>query len=340
MSKENQRLVYLDMLRILATLGVIVLHCSCYGFNTDSLCPSWYYAMIWDSLVRWSVPVFVMISGALFLTPKKCLTYQSLLLRYIPRLILAYLFWAIFYYFIFDFDDVFSIKKLAISESYFHLWFLPLLAGVYLLIPIMRKTVEDNKLTRYTLTLWMVFLLYNFFSIFLPIKLPHIWPLFVINSVIAFSGYYILGYYLSQHLCTKRTKLWIFITGALGALFTIVSTIIISIKKGKPSEQFFDYLCPNVIAMAVALFVLIKETSHRYGKRIKGICEYVRKDLFGVYLIHLFWLNLINPGNILPECSGFIKLLKLPIISIVVFILSLYSIKLIRLIPGLKKVVE
>ena len=338
MSVVNQRLLYLDVLRILATFGVITVHCSCYGFNTDNLCPSWYYSMIWNSLFRWCVPIFVMISGVLFLNPQKELTYRDLILKYIPRLILAYLFWTIFYYFVFDFNGMFSLKELVLSNTYFHLWFLPMLAGVYLLIPIMRKIIENNRIMRYTIVLWLFYLLYNFFSTLIPIKFPHIWSLFVINPIIAFSGYFILGYYLSHRSHSRQTKLWVILLGLLGVLFTIVSTVIISIKEGKPSDQFFSDYCPNVIAMAVALFVLIKEISHRYGKRIKDICEYVRKDLFGVYLIHLFWLYLINPGTILPECNGFIKILKLPIISIVVFILSLFSTKLMRLIPGLKKV--
>ena len=83
---SNQRIIYLDLLRVLATIGVIVIHVCGRGFYGSLFTSSWYYAVFYHSLVRWCVPVFFMISGALFLNPKKTVTYKEILLKYIPLL--------------------------------------------------------------------------------------------------------------------------------------------------------------------------------------------------------------------------------------------------------------
>ena len=337
--QENQRLLYLDVLRILATLAVIVLHISSIQFKCGNICPSWYYNMVVDCCVRWCVPIFVMISGTLHLNPNKEVTYRGILLKSVPRLLIAFIFWTLFYFFVFDYEGPSSAKNLLHPSSY-HLWFLPMLAGVYLLIPIMRKITEDNVLMRYTIVLWMAFFVFCFISSFLPFAIPHIQPLLEINPITGYAGYFILGYYLSQKHINKRNKLLIFLIGTIGLSITIILTMAFSVPEGRPTERFFNYLFPNIIAMAIAIFVLIKETHFHSKKCFVKTLEFVRKDLFGIYLTHLFWLNILHPLVYGIEYNGFLKLLILPIFSIIVFVASLITTKLIRVIPILKKVVE
>ena len=66
---QPQRIAYFDVLRILATFAVIVLHLSAQHWaDTDVYSRAWQAFNLYDSAVRWAVPVFVMISGALFLS--------------------------------------------------------------------------------------------------------------------------------------------------------------------------------------------------------------------------------------------------------------------------------
>lgn len=66
-SKGN-RVIYFDYLRIISVFAVIVLHISGQNWNgTDVSSFEWNVFNAFDSLTRWCVPVFVMISGALFL---------------------------------------------------------------------------------------------------------------------------------------------------------------------------------------------------------------------------------------------------------------------------------
>ncbi len=64
---QPQRIAYFDVLRILATFAVIVLHLSAQHWaDTDVYSRAWQAFNLYDSAVRWAVPVFVMISGGCF----------------------------------------------------------------------------------------------------------------------------------------------------------------------------------------------------------------------------------------------------------------------------------
>ena len=71
-TKTNGRILYFDFLRIFATLAVMVLHVAAqnwYGTSVPSF--EWQTFNFFDSIVRWGVPIFVMISGALFLNKRE-----------------------------------------------------------------------------------------------------------------------------------------------------------------------------------------------------------------------------------------------------------------------------
>lgn len=84
-SNTNERIVYLDVLRTVATLAVILLHLSATGYKAapqgsaaQVIC--WCY----NFLSRFAVPVFVMISGAIFLNPNRAVTLEKLLKGILP----------------------------------------------------------------------------------------------------------------------------------------------------------------------------------------------------------------------------------------------------------------
>ena len=67
------RLVYMDWLRVLATIAVVTIHVSAgYVSMLDASNVSrWMAGNFYDSFSRASVPIFVMISGALLLREQK-----------------------------------------------------------------------------------------------------------------------------------------------------------------------------------------------------------------------------------------------------------------------------
>ena len=157
MPEKKTRSVYLDLLRVLAMTGVICIHVSggqFYNLPVDS--PAWQAMNLWDGLARWAVPMFAMVSGAVFLDPQRRVSARSLFQKYIPRIILAFLVWSALYAAIHcqGSPRVFVTRLL---RGHYHLWYLYMLAGFYLIVPILRRITASERLTWYFLALSAVF---------------------------------------------------------------------------------------------------------------------------------------------------------------------------------------
>ena len=88
MENSNKRIVYADLLRIIATFAVIVLHVSASKwYDTPVKDFNWQIYNLYDSLVRWSVPIFVMLSGMFFLNPEKFIPTSNIIKKYIFRIL-------------------------------------------------------------------------------------------------------------------------------------------------------------------------------------------------------------------------------------------------------------
>lgn len=336
--KIQDRYLYLDVLRVVATIAVVFLHVSAKGFSLPVTTFDWYFSAVSDSFVRWAVPMFVMISGALFLRPEKEVTIHRILTKNVKRLIIAYLFWYLAYA-CFDLA-IFSLKSGTLSfekrflEPEFHLWFLPMLMGVYFLVPLLRKMAVDDTLLLYSLFLWGAYITIGFL---IERDIPQISPLFNMNIVIGYTGFFLLGYYLSRTSLVKRQCLVIYALGLMGLFITVAGCIWSSLNRGSADVRFLSELSPQVAMMAAALFLWVKNRSSKLGSKTATLVGFCRDDMFGVYLIHVFWiwffdrLSLLNMGS---------YAITIPLVTLGVFSFSLFSAKLLRRIPVFKSVVS
>ena len=62
-SAQSERIGYYDLLNVVSCLGVVALHCNGY-VHTYALDSAWHQALVFEVLFYFSVPVFVMLSGA------------------------------------------------------------------------------------------------------------------------------------------------------------------------------------------------------------------------------------------------------------------------------------
>ena len=87
------RINYINGLRLIATLGVVSLHASAGILDLREI-PSptdKFMHTCFKYSMQFAVPIFVMISGALFLNPAKEIGYPLMLRKYVKRIALALL---------------------------------------------------------------------------------------------------------------------------------------------------------------------------------------------------------------------------------------------------------
>lgn len=147
---ERSRECFLDRLRVLATCAVVMLH-TVTGVmdNMDmSAYPlEWTVFLVAMDWLIWCVPIFVMISGYLFLAPDREITFRQILTKYCRRIVLA----------LFLFGVPYACLELSVQggglraemlwqavvmvltgRSWSHMWYLYLILLLYLVTPALR----------------------------------------------------------------------------------------------------------------------------------------------------------------------------------------------------------
>lgn len=90
------RIAYMDTTRVIAILAVILLHCSTM-FLDASQSSSFVLGSILNSVSRFGVPCFVMISGALFLDENRAISIRSVFGKYVKGIIWLIVIWNIIF---------------------------------------------------------------------------------------------------------------------------------------------------------------------------------------------------------------------------------------------------
>lgn len=95
---EKKRIVWIELLRIAACVGVLGIHAGSQHFRdmpVDSTV--WQVSNFYHGINRFAVACFIMISGSLYLSSKRTWDLKKLWQRNILPVASAYLFWQLFY---------------------------------------------------------------------------------------------------------------------------------------------------------------------------------------------------------------------------------------------------
>lgn len=327
----KEKLIWLDIVRVISTFAVIILHVSApilykYGEISQDI---WNTGNFYDGMVRFCVPAFFMLSGALLLS--KDYELEHFLKKRFWRIIPPLIFWSLVYI-IYDYviigenhftliDGIKIVIRNIFYGSQYHLWFVYALLGLYLFIPIIRKWVKNStsKEILYFLIIWFITIIYSipYFKTYLP----HI-PLINFSGYI---GYLVLGYYLSN--LTIRHKFVPVIITIIGMGITIYGTYYLTHKKNAFSGYFYNYLSPNVLLSSVGVFLILKQIEIK-NNTIKKLILFFSSQSFGIYLVHVLILTLLSKFGINWIFTN--PIISIPITSLICFSLSSLTIYLIR----------
>jgi len=293
---EDKNIAYYDVLRNIAIVGVILIHVSAIYWRQTPISFEWLIANTYHSLARFSVPVFFMISGALLLSPERKFSIGRLYRKNIARLVVSYCFFGSIYVLVYNSTpERFDVKLIS---GHYHLWFIYVMIGLYIITPFLRKIMEDISLIKYLLLLTFLFSWCVQFISPLPVvgeDALRIVKRMQMDAFGGYVGYFVLGYYLTVRHCGAKETAVIYCLGILSLIFTISATGFGGIYLSKGIDHFNDYCIPPTFFISTAVFIWVKNImkKRRIPIKILNASSYLSKLSFGIYLCHVLILDII-----------------------------------------------
>ncbi|NLO72198.1 MAG: acyltransferase family protein [Porphyromonadaceae bacterium] len=346
MIESKNRIEWIDSLRVAAILAVITIHISSPIVKDmfDKNMTYWWIGNVLDSAVRFGVPLFLMISGALLLSRKYDL--KDFYTKRIIRVLLPFLFYMIVYW-IFRWSNLSPEAQsrtfnetvqwaaaLFLKEGISpHFWFVYLILFLYIFTPMVGAFVRKLKpeMIVFLLAAWV---LIGSISQGFPVNM-YTWAgadvFKKLYIYLLYMGYMVLGYYFYNIFYVSKN---IRLTAAVLYLITVVVSALVvyftSHTKGKLDLAFYSYLNLNTIIQTAAVFISMKHTKIR-NKHIQKVTFLISDYSYGIYLIHVLVLGVLFNRGISWTMAH--PLISLPVLLVLTLLVSMMIIFIIRKIP-------
>ena len=358
-NQKNQHIVWLDVVRFIAMFTVVCCHCTdpfnFYPGTAPNIGEIKLWGAIYGSVLRPCVPLFVMITGALLLPVRgDASTFYK---KRIPRVFYPFLIWSVLYnlfpwitgllglnpQIILDFfpyagEEVMQ-QSFSVSLEYIlmipfnfsilavHMWYIYLLIGLYLYLPVFSAWVEkaSERAKLMFLLAWGVTLLLPYYYQFVS---NYLWGTCSWNSFgmlyafAGFNGYLLLGHYLKNLEWSLKKTLAIGIPMfAAGYAVTFLGFRHITALPEYTDEMlelFFTYCSLNVVMMTIPVFMLAKKVKVN-SERMKKALANLTVCGFGIEMIHYFFTG---PSVVLMRAINMPIGLQIPVAAILAFAVS------------------
>lgn len=306
MQTKSKNIEWLDSLRAIATIGVILIHVATpvvkmsYGGNLLN----WWVGNFFDSAVRFAVPLFLMLSGATMLGREYNL--KDFYKKRFFRVLLPFLFWMVAYW-VFrwcvlpdakqpdSFSSVFSwaIRLLTHEGISKHFWYVYMILFFYLFFPLLGRAMKN--LTEKEL-FWLVlgWALLCFSSRKMDVNFYDWTERYTerLLGYLQYSGYLVLGYTLT------RIRIELFIPRYVCAIIFMATVILIaaatyyySAKSHRLDLDLYSNITFTTMIQAIALFTLLKGTSIR-NVRLQKAQRIISNYSYGIYLAHIMVIGI------------------------------------------------
>lgn len=315
----KKRLFYLDVLRSIAIVLVVLTHCASTvqsvfaGAQYDSY--EYQFCNVFDIITRIGVPLFVMISGRLMLDRE---LDEKKTRKRARSFLLLFFFWSFVYSIIlveikcmngYSMVGLIVNTILDTSKGYYHFWYLFMIAGLYLGLPFLHAlnnglTAKQKK--EYVVLGIVVCIIIptitqnafatEYFGIIKNINIG-IWGLYPL--------YFLLGYWLRNKRIENKTVCSVAICIMLGT--AVFLTNYLSKRFNEDYTLFRENYSPFIFSAAVLAYVLanscFEENEAFDGGAFAAAVSFISQNSFGIYLSHVLFIELLRPYIIPKYCE-------------------------------------
>ena len=352
---SKKRIFYYDVLRAIAIIGIVFCHASVAFVLKGVTSPTFYISAFFDCLRDFSIPIFVMLSGALLVNRNDSL--GDFFKKRLSRLFIPFIFWVLIYicysaiYIKHSFDisnaiDIFFGKSGTLGVAF---WFIWMIIIIYCGIFLINKCIEYGSKKRENFerefigiltALSVIYIACSHFGLFNPYS-PRL------LYFMSFITYIIIGYFISHNDpvgsrigTNKMILITLIVSCALYGYYIFGFVVPNSIQAGHfVYKGYFNLL---ILALSVNVFVLFKYLSKnscfmniedkKLGKALTTISKYS----FGIYLCHYLILHILKI-NLITLYHNENPIVWIPLLVIFTVLISLGILSILNKIPYLNR---
>ena len=352
---KSKRIFYYDVLRAIAIIGIVFCHASIPFVLAGLGNPYFYISAFFDCFRDFSIPIFVMLSGALLLTRKDSL--MDFFKKRLSRLLIPFLFWVIIYiiyssiYIKRSFDlsnaiDIFFGTSGTLGVAF---WFIWMIIIAYVGIFIINKIIEfgnektegfDKRFITALTVLSVVYIACSQFGLFNPYS-----PRLLYFA--SFLSYIIIGYFIANNdyvgsKVSKNKMVIITLIVSVGLYFYYIFGFVVPKSILANHFVYKGYFNLFILTLSVNVFSLFKYLSrtepfinmeeNALGKALITVSKYS----FGIYLCHYLILHILKM-NVFKHCFNENSLIFIPLLVVLTLGISLVVLWILDRIPYLNR---
>lgn len=330
---EKEHYFYIDILRCLATIAVVSFHVGA----ADRY--QWFVTMV----NNWCVPAFIAISGVVFLSKKENVTYKSMW-KHVRKILVALIGWGWIYNILsliiidhrLTIDNVYRAFRMVIEADTsfcYQFWYLYMIIGLYLIIPLLHQFVLSGEKKDIASLLGVLV----FFAILLPTFVTCFGGKFDRNfwksAFLPFSGYMVyllIGYWLHTYGLKRPVILGIVVTAAIQ--FAVASYLIA--QGNIVYERLSGYQSLLSCELMVLLFVGVKAIAPHVEKiqPINFMIRTIASNSFGIFILHVALIQMFRKVCGM-DCSFAPQYISIPVMMVVTLAASVFCTRIIKRIP-------
>lgn len=322
----------MDLCRTFAIFGVIVIHACGASLYQYGKIPQydWLSSNLLDSFVRCSVPLFVMLSGALLLRKNKPPPTPIEIVQRIKKIIIPLLIWNIAYlnYVSYFSGQPINWASMLWQAPMYHLWFAYMIIGIYTLLPALQAIFEVIR-NRTDLKIYFSVLWISVTCIPVYKSIP-LFDLLQQTTLLGYGGYFLIGGIINSNNANKTsTAIWILIYLASVAV-TFFLTWNLTTQANTLVETAYLYFSPNVFLASISSFIILSRVNIQ--ENISRIFHWISERSFLVFFMHPPVLERVN--NYAPVFNQTLSMLpSILAIAIITYGICLVIATLLRKIP-------
>ncbi|UCD51991.1 MAG: acyltransferase family protein [Phycisphaerales bacterium] len=293
--ERSRNIQYINRLRILAIYLVVTAHVAIWlAMEAEPFTFDWWVGAWLFYLGHASIPIFVMISGALLLDDSRHESIRQFYQRRLLRVGVPLTFWTGVYLAARVFIDgehlsvARAIRLILAGDPYYHLWFLYMIFGLYLVTPALRVFVRcADQAQRLSVIVVGLILANAYFQtdVLLWDDQRSIFTMFL-----PYIPYYLCGYELHR-IDPKRVPLrYLVLAVVVSALYLAAFFNVFMARQGGVGVRYlFDFFTPPLAFLSIGIFwaaYLHDATSNRVTGIRRTALEWVASTTLGIYVLH------------------------------------------------------